>query len=213
MSGLAVSSVSIGADARYSLALSQVEYIELATSAYMDASGRMRYVTDAALIVDAARITHSKPFAEAVSVADYDTEVVQKFLGDSIGLSETVSTLRVFVRSFADSFTLPEFIGKAFTPAPFHEVAPALDAYRYTLTRTLSDAVAIDDGTSVGDGSTYFFQKYLNNVVFSNDAVVLRSFKAASEQISLSEAGVVSMQNYCDITYFAGDYVGISSSF
>jgi hypothetical protein len=45
------------------------------------------------------------------------------------------------------------------------------------------------------------------------DATSLSPEKAIADMIELADAGSLVAQNYCDITYFAEDYVGESRTF
>lgn len=155
----------------------------------------------------------SKALASQFGLTDSQTVQAQKLIQDSVSFAETVIAVRTFVRQFANTVTPFELVSKAVTKAPFTEQLTVADARDVLPLKRIFDAVAMDDGTSVGDGSTYFFQKQLNNVVFLNESDAFALSKPVSDQFGFAESGLISAQGYCDITYFAEDYVGISSSF
>jgi uncharacterized protein YuzB (UPF0349 family) len=65
----------------------------------------------------------------------------------------------------------------------------------------------------LADGITYQTVKYVNNLAFVSDAKVLSNSLAKTDTVSLVSYGILSSQNYCDMSYFAEDYVGLSRTF
>lgn len=157
--------------------------------------------------------TAGKALASEFDLTDAQTVEAQKLIQDSISFVETVSAVRAFLRVFDETVTPLELVAKTVTKPPFTEQVSVSDARDVLPIKNIFDAVAMDDGTSIGDGSTYFFQKQLNNVVFLNESDAFALSKPVADQFGFAESGLISAQGYCDITYFAADYVGISSSF
>jgi hypothetical protein len=71
----------------------------------------------------------------------------------------------------------------------------------------------MSDTADLADGITYQTVKYINNLAFVSDAKVLSSSLGKTETVTLVSDGVLSSQSYCDMSYFATDYVGISRKF
>lgn len=71
--------------------------------------------------------------------------------------------------------------------------------------RTISDSV-----TTTDTAATNFF-KFIEDSVLMSDT--LRFESGFSDTISSTDAGLLIMTDYADITYFAADYVGISLTF
>jgi hypothetical protein len=157
--------------------------------------------------------TAGKALASEFGLTDAQTVEAQKLILDSVSFVENVIAVRAFLRVFAETVTPLDVVAKTVTKPPFTEQISVADVRDVLPVKNIFDAVAMDDGTSIGDGSTYFFQKYLNNVVLLSDADSIQTVKPVADQFALAESGLVSMQGYCDITYFAEDYVGTSSSF
>lgn len=283
---LSVSVVNAKGNATASVAAANVEYIELALGAFVDTSGRFKYVSEMAVVLDAIRITAgktlassfglqdsehfeaskalshavsvgdaiaainaaktladevglpeqlafaaakaladsvsaqdspsilaSKVLASAFSLTDSQSLSASKALASSFGLVETFYSVLVFIRSAADSISVADASYFALTKAPFASSVSASDVSAMATSKLLADGVAMDDGTSIGDGSTYFFEKNLHNLASVSDALILLAQKSASDSVGTTDSGLALMQGYCDITYFAEDYVGISSSF
>ena len=172
-----------------------------------------KLLVDAFTSSDRPYITAGKTLASAFGLTDAQTVNLQKVIHDSVSLVETFYAVLVFIRDVDDTITPTDRPYITVTKAPFSESVSVSDAYNHLPIKVLSDAVAMDDGASVGDGSTFFMQKNVNNVVWSVDMAALQTGKALSDSVGTSESGLVLAQNYCDITYFLEDYVGASSIF
>lgn len=172
-----------------------------------------RGVADSVGPQDAPRLTPQKLTASSFGLTDFSTHAAQKGLSDSLALTDFVSTLLLFIRSASDQVAATDRPFLLFLPPTFPESVLASDVVLRTWNKSLSDGVAMDDGTSVGDGSTYFFEKNANNIVFTSDTEARAVTKTSTEQIATPDSGLVFATSYCDITYFAEDYVGISTTF
>jgi len=157
--------------------------------------------------------TAGKSLASEFGLTDAQTVEAQKLILDSVSFVESVIAVRAFLRVFAETVAPLEVVAKTVTKPPFVEQIAATDARDVLPLKRIFDAVAMDDGTSVGDGSTYFFQKQINNIVFLSEGDAFALSKPVADQFGFAESGLVSAQGYSNITYFAEDYVGASSSF
>lgn len=209
---VSVAVMHAGASVTADLPVAHLDYIELGVSTQVDSSGRFQYKSNIVLVVDAVSKLTTKPFADSFALADARFLSASKALASSIELQEAVQTLLIYVRNVADALTAPDAFELQILKA-VSDFAPTTDANYKTFAKSLADAVGLNDGTSVGDGSTYSFTKSIGNVASVEDAYRQTTIKPIAETIGLSESGVVSVQGYCDITYFAEDYVGTSSSF
>jgi hypothetical protein len=162
---------------------------------------------------DAPQLTPQKAAASSFELTDFLAHAAQKDLADSFALTDVVNTLLLYIRSLSDQVAATDRPYLLFLPPVLAEYTPVSDVALRTYSKSVSDGVAIDDGTSVGDGSTYNFQKSLNNIVFMLDTKIRAVTKASAEQITAPDSGFVFATNYCDITYFAEDFVGVSTTF
>jgi hypothetical protein len=273
------------ANVTYIAPVAGVSYIELVASAQIDTSGRYQFVPELTVILDGLRFTLAKPLTNlAYAVDDSHYEFEKAVSGDSIALTEEFTKLLTYVRSFADTFNLPEaqvfnvakllqdsavtsdaaakLVAKASsdtfalsdvatkqftktladvygltdvsrysfaksaldtvaTPdALAHVSSKALantfslqDNELFSLAKLISDGVAMNDGFDAGDGAVYAFSKGISNVTMVSDATSRQPNKVTADTVTTADAGSLSSQSYCDITYFAEDYVGESRVF
>ena len=193
--------------------VAEVDYVLLAVSASMDASGRYRYLTDVFAVSDNISFSLSKNFADTFDTTDTPPVFgVTKGLADSVSFTEVFSAILVFLREFTDT--------QVFTDAPAWSMAKPIadtvaftESKAFTLTRSFSDGFAMNDSFDMGDGAVFTVAKSINNVVFLNDVFSQIISKTEADSVTMSDSGLGSMQSYCDITYFAEDYVGFSFSF
>jgi hypothetical protein len=185
------------------------------TQAFSEALAKLlaRTASDSVVAVDAPRLSLGKALASAFSLTDSSVQAALKGLSDSISTTEAFEAVLVFIRNASDAINATDGTSILFLPRTVEELILVSELAPIGFSKALGDAVSMDDGTSVGDGSTYFFQKSLHNVAFALDVSALGVSKASTDQFTTLESGVVSMQDYCDITYFAEDYVGISTTF
>lgn len=193
--------------------VAEVDYVLLAVSAAMDTSGRYRYLTDAFTVVDGMSFSLSKQFSDSFVVTDTPPVLeVTKAFADSVSFTELFSAILIFLRDFSDTQAFTDssawVMGK-----PLADTVAFTEAKSFVLTRLFSDGFAMNDSFDMGDGAVFTVTKSINNVVFVNDTFSQIISKTVADSVTLSDSGLGSMQNYCDITYFAEDYVGISFTF
>ena len=211
---IGVSINPLGASVSYVVPVSQLSYIELVVSARLDVSGLVRYITEVAVVQDAAAKTLSKPFADSIaSPLDASIRQVQKVLADSVVMNDEAERFLVYIRDVNDAVTVPDTETRQVFPGPEVDGIGVADQRTAAVSKLISDAFSLNDSSEAGDGSTYSFAKYINNVVFSSDNLASVLTKPLADSFGTSDSGSVVAQSYCDITYFAEDYVGASSSF
>ena len=139
-------------------------------------------------VVEAASLSVAKAFTESISTADVRTLSVDKALAEALTLADST------VWSVA----------KVVDDAPF-----VVDNSAYVATKALADGVGLNELLSFN----YSLAATIDNVTFTGDTAVLDFSKAAAEIVSLADAGLIVSQDYCDLTYFAEDYVGTVTYF
>ena len=169
-----------------------------------------RPASDLITLTDSARRTSTKALADSFTQADALNRSFTKARTDSFTLSDT--STRVATKRLVDSFNQSDSNTKAFVKA-------RADAFAFTefisrsLTRTIQDGFAMNDSADLVDGITYQTVKYINNLAFVTDAKVLSPSLSKTDTVSLVSAGSLTSQSYCDLSYFAQDYVGNSRTF
>jgi hypothetical protein len=195
------------------VAAADISYILMVPSASLDTSGRFRYVPELAIITDAVALNVGKTLSSpGVSLEDALTHLTTKGVSDSVSLSEVFLATLVFLRDFADSVDALDAHSIDFS-RPLADSFELVENTSSVFTKSLSSGVAMNDSFDLGDGAIYVFTKGVMNVVFAQDAHVKAYNKALADMIAVTDAGVLAIQNYCDITYFAEDYVGESRIF
>lgn len=208
-----VTLVDLGATTTRVVPVAAVDYVLLAVSATMDASGRYRYLTDAFTVVDNISFSLSKGLTDSFEFTDAaPTFVVTKPFADSVSFTEVFSSILIFLRDFTDTQVFTDSFAWAMDK-PLADIVTFTEAKSFVLTRSFADGFAMNDSFDLGDGAVYSFTKSINNVVFLSDAISQIISKTVADSVTMSDSGLGSMQNYCDITYFAEDYVGISFTF
>jgi hypothetical protein len=71
----------------------------------------------------------------------------------------------------------------------------------------------MNDTADLVDGVTYQTVKYITNVVFTSDTSTRAWDANKADSVSLASSGSLTSQSYCDLSYFAEDYVGESRTF
>lgn len=213
MARASVHVVNLSAGTQYVLPATEVAYILLKSSARTDTSGRFRFVPEVVVVSDAVAMSVAKAFTEdSFGLADTATTSVAKVLGDSVTATEAFVATLIFIRDFSDVVSVSEAYAVAFTKALL-DSAFVSDATARSFTKSLVSGVAMNDSFDAGDGAVFVFTKGVSNIVFAGDSRVLFTDKLIGDMIEPVDTGVLTVQNYCDITYFAADYVGVSQTF
>ena len=182
--------------------VSDISYILLASSAYLDTTGLFKYTTDSVTVVENTAFVISKiADADSFYLADSIATAFNKAASDSVTMSDSVVTVLIFLRDFADTVSLSDSTAKLISPA-----------YVETVSTSDANVIAFDSGKadsfSLSDFTAAVYSPAYSDTVSSSDATTLSTDKLFSETMSTSDSGSLIAQNYCDITYFAEDYVG-----
>lgn len=137
--------------------------------------------------------------------------VIYKALADSVTLEDVAAAFKLYIRAFDDSVTAPDLYADFFESGVTSEVTSAFDNSRKEATKGLSDGINAIDNM---DGDlTYAFVKVVSELLLGSDAQIIDFTAQKADNIATDSSGILSMQDYCDITYFLEDYVGISRTF
>jgi len=171
-------------------------------------------LSDVASPFDTPSLTSGKSLSSEVpGFTDFSTQNLTKNLFDTVEMQDALTRFLIVEREFTENVPISDLVEKLFTPGAETDDVGVGDTYTPTFTKNVSDAFSLNDSSETGDGSTYSFAKYVNNVVFSSDNLASVLTKPLADSFGTSDSGSVIAQSYCDITYFAEDYVGASSSF
>lgn len=194
------------------LPITALSYIDMAVSMVVDETGRFQYIPDSYAVLDQTFIETVKGFADGVVLADAATLNAGKYLVDSVSMADAITVVLVFIRNFADSAGVTDAKAFSFVKS-LVDSATTTDQLHFAITKLLTDGVGMIDSFDLNDGATYTFTKALSNVSFATDALVLTPQKGVTDTVTMSSAGSLFSQGYCDVTYFAEDYVGDTRTF
>lgn len=170
-------------------------------------------LVDLAVASDARAISLSKSLADSgLTLADLARVTPSKGLSDSAVVTETLVAVRLFVRDFIEELVMVEAKSLAITKAPFNHFVGTSDTDTYSFSKPVSESVVMIDNM---DGDIqYQVVKVIGELISSPTDVIVRSAGLAkSESVVTSTSGVAFMTDYADISYFAEDFVGVSSTF
>jgi len=167
---------------------------------------------DAISPADSPSFRAIKSLADSVSLpVEVVKRVINKALSDSVTLTDVASAFKLYIRTYADSLTTPDSVKLLDTPATKVEVAITTDASNLSTTKKLTEGLNLHDDM---DGILDFaFVKLVSELLTSADLKTIVFTGQKADNIAISSNGVLSMQDYSDITYFLEDYVGISRTF
>jgi hypothetical protein len=159
-------------------------------------------------------LTTLEPIKNLADQVDTPVEVVTfaftKALADSVTMEDAAAAFKIYIREYADSFSVPDATVLE-EDLPKDESASATDIYAHVVTKGLTEETILIDNM---DGDIqYAFIKVIGELLTSGDSKAIDFASNKSDNVVSSDGGVLAMQDYCDITYFAEDYVGISRTF
>lgn len=172
-------------------------------------------LADTPVLSDLAVIGDIQPHIDGIDAA-YPTDTItgvtfQKYLADTFELLDAAVAVRLYERSFTESLSVPDVPYKNITPANQGDLAATSDSSSLGTDKALSDAFGMIDNM---DGDIeYLLFKVTSDSILSLDAQIIDFNGQKADNIATDDSGILSMQDYCDITYFLEDYVGISRTF
>lgn len=161
-------------------------------------------------VTDNASISFSKPRADQIATSDYSNKVVGKSLFDVVTQADFVHITKIFIRVWYDTFSAPDFFVNEFISTKY-EIQPVIDDLSVEYTKNVSELLSMAD--AMDGGIQYQIVKVRADSIGSFDAYRVDFSANKADNVSTSSSGVLSMQDYCDITYFLEDYVGLSRAF
>lgn len=192
--------------------VAQVGHVLMTVSAEMDTTGRYRYVQEVAVVTDEASLAFGKAFADSTDgFTDLQVTDFGKNPSDSVAMVDSAVTVLIFIREIADTATISDAPALVVSPAYVETFSPA-DTITLAHDKAFADGFAMNDMADAG-GPIWSFSDTTANIITMADASLLSNDKGVSDSTAATDSGVLSMQDYSDLTYFAGDYVGISRTF
>ena len=171
-----------------------------------------KYLSDAYSVNDLANLDVVKVLADSIDTpADFVVRAFEKSLSDSVTLTDAATAFKLYIRAFADTLTSPDASFFDFLPKDPLDGATTTDQSTIASDKGLSENLNLLDNM---DGDIeYVFIKLISELLVMSDAQAVDFALNKSDNTVLSSSGILSMQDYCDITYFLEDYVGTSRTF
>lgn len=170
------------------------------------------YGADQTTLSDAKSLVTSKAFTDTLSapIDGIAGKSFTKALADSISFTDSAEARKLYIRTFTESVSTPDnYVAEVDTPES--DLAAVSDVYGHVLQKNFFESTVLIDNM---DGDIqYAFIKVIGELVSMSDTKVIDFAANKSDNVTSSDGGVLSMQDYCDITYFLEDYVGISRTF
>lgn len=168
---------------------------------------------DTASVLDSKALSINKALSQdMVSPQDTPFKAFGRPLLDTVSVADSALISMFFPRTLADSTSVSDTSSLATTKV-LADTPVITDTFARSLAKSLTSGVAMNDSFDAGDGAVFVFTKGVSNIVFAVDSRVLFTDKLIGDMIEPVDTGVLIVQNYCDITYFAADYVGVSQIF
>lgn len=190
----------------------EVQYVLLQVLAITGKFVEFIYVDDTITETDATALAITKQLTDITELAEQISLGTTKALSDSAAMSDLFTLASTFNRDFADTASFSDVFSQSLDK-PLADSMSDADAATLAVAKLIADSLAMADSV-VG----------INFTDNEDDAVAIDDLgidddpewnlgKNLSDTASTTDAGLLIMQDYCDITYFLEDYVGLSRTF
>jgi hypothetical protein len=190
-----------GSTYSFAKGISNVTFVSDAT-----ATAALKLLQDNQTLQDLAAKVADKSLVDDFSLTDDETVSALKGLSDSVMLEDTLATLLLFLRNFADDVTVADADARVYSLPKIEQVAVADNDF-IDWTKSLAHNV------TPADVSVFLAEKPFSESLVASEAKTLSFSAARVESVTVPDVGLLSVQDYCDLSYFAEDYVGFSQSF
>ena len=151
-----------------------------------------------------------KTKSDQMATSDYSYRVAGKGLFETVSQADSIHIVKIFIRNWDDNFSIPDFYASSFLSNKY-EFQPMAEDLSWDYTKNVSELLSLTD--VMDGGINYQIIKTRADSIASLDAYRVDFSANKADNVSTSSSGVLSMQDYCDITYFLEDYVGLSRAF
>jgi hypothetical protein len=190
----------------------EVRYVLLQVAAITGKFVEFIKVNDTITETDATTLAITKQLTDITELAEQISIGFNTSFADSQALSDLYSAVVLFNRDFADTTSFSDAATRSVDKL-LEDSFTSVDAATVAVDKLIADSLAIIDSV-VG----------ISFIDEENDALAIDDLgldddpewnlgKNLSDTASTTDAGLLIMQDYCDITYFLEDYVGQSRTF
>lgn len=190
----------------------EIQYVLLQVLAITGKFVEFIAVTDTLTETDATALAITKQLTDITELAEQISLGFNTSFADSQALSDLFELATTFNRDFADTTSFSDAATRSVDKL-LEDSFTSVDAATVAVDKLIADSLAMADSV-VG----------INFTDNEDDAVAIDDLgidddpewnlgKNLSDTASTTDAGVLIMQDYCDITYFLEDYVGEARTF
>lgn len=197
---------------RYVVPASSIAYVDLAAGVFVDSSGFYKLLADSFSVADKATVQATKPRADSVVVAEDSVYSLTKPQVELLSLPDVFSRVVEFNREFVESVT--ETDDQSFSVAkPLADSFTTAHVEVFANQKLLVDGVSMNDGMEAVDGYGIALTRGVSNVTLVADNRTFSFMGSRVESVAVQDSGSLRSQGYCDFSYFAEDYVGVTLTF
>lgn len=198
--------------ASYQLLSTEFQYVLLKAVAVTGKFVEFINVDDTLTEVDATTLAVTKQLSDMTAMAEQISLGVNKSFQDIHTLADLFSAVVAFDRAFTDAVSFSDAATRSVSKFLIDSVAET-DAASLAVTKLLADVLAMSDSVvGINFSDTADDALAIDDLGIDDDPA-WELGKVLADTSSTSDSGLLIMQDYCDITYFAEDYVGFSRSF
>jgi hypothetical protein len=169
-------------------------------------------LNDVALPTDDITYDAAKAIADSYLVEDLAALSVDRTAADQFSVESFVSLEPEISKDDLVSSD-DNFLNREVEKVLFDDAASFFEEVTVAYGVDLFDGFGVNDAVGPGDGVEFLFDRSVANVVFADDFSTKLSEKNLGESVSATESGSLISQGYCDLSYFAEDFVGATRTF
>lgn len=190
----------------------EVQYVLLKVTAITGKFVEYIYVDDTITETDATTLAITKQLTDIAELAEQISLGTGKSFADSQAMSDLIALVVNFDRVFSDTTSFSDAATRSVDKVLADSVTET-DAATRAVTKLIADSLAMVDsvvGITFSDGEDDALA--IDDLGIGDDPE-WNLGKNLADTASTTDAGLLIMQDYCDITYFLEDYVGQSRTF
>jgi hypothetical protein len=190
----------------------EIQYVLLQVLAITGKFVEFIAVTDTLAETDAAALAITKQLTDITDLAEQISLGFNTSFADSQAMSDLFELATTFNRDFADTTSFSDAATRSVDKLLADSVTET-DAATLAVAKLIADSMAMADsvvGINFTDGEDDALA--IDDLGIGDDPE-WNLGKNLSDTASTTDAGLLIMQDYCDITYFLEDYVGQARTF
>lgn len=186
-----ISVVDARANVTYVIPSPAISYILLKVEPSLDVLNKNPYVSETQIVLDSAVLDIAKRAVDTVLVPDSLRNSLSLAKADFVSVPDVVNVLLVFLRNFADSTNVSDFVALDALKNIYNAVAANDDIQSQDFSKFIPDGVAMQDGADVTDGNQHHFEKGIMNMAFIGDANQIYVERITADSVNMLDAKAI----------------------